>query len=174
MPSVSGKTIGPNSSLSVRMDSNAVNTTQTIDIWGIQLEAGSVVTAFTTNTANPQSELAACQRYYSKSYNLSDAPGSTPSGLPGLLYSGLNAVTTSGYLGSNIVFPVRMRATPTLTTWDVVGNQGKISRVTPAAADQNNLTPSVAFLSETIAAVQNSGGNAHSGIAFQWVASAEL
>jgi hypothetical protein len=41
-----------------------MNDTYDIYITGIQLEAGSTVTAFQTATGNPASELAACQRYY--------------------------------------------------------------------------------------------------------------
>jgi hypothetical protein len=101
MPSVAGKTIGANSSLSVRMDSNAVNTTQTIDIWGIQLEAGSVATAFTTNTANPQQELAACQRYF---YRVSAAGGDS-------LFSMGSQYTSTANFGF-VQMPVTMRVAP--------------------------------------------------------------
>jgi hypothetical protein len=63
VPSISGKTVGTSSSLRLFF-ALPLNTTQTIDIWGVQVEAGSNMTAFQTATGNPASELAACQRYY--------------------------------------------------------------------------------------------------------------
>ena len=62
VPSISGKTIGTGSSLWLYFLSSTLNTN--IDIWGVQLEAGSVATAFQTATGTIQGELAACQRYY--------------------------------------------------------------------------------------------------------------
>jgi hypothetical protein len=67
IPSISGKTISSADHVFQLIFTPTFNIAQTIDIWGIQLEEGSVATAFTTNTANPQAELAACQRYYEQS-----------------------------------------------------------------------------------------------------------
>jgi len=72
------------------------------EITGVQLEASSVASAFSTNGATLQAELAACQRYYyritpvstSKSFNLGQA------------YSTTNALGL-------IPFPVEMRTNPT-------------------------------------------------------------
>jgi hypothetical protein len=63
IPSISGKTVGTGSFLELYI-SGAQNTAQTIDIWGVQLEAGSTATAFEIATGTIQGELAACQRYY--------------------------------------------------------------------------------------------------------------
>jgi hypothetical protein len=63
IPSISGKTIGTSSYLQLYLGLTPA-TVQTVDIWGVQLEAGSVATAFTTASGgSPQAELAMCQRY---------------------------------------------------------------------------------------------------------------
>ncbi len=67
VPSISGKTIGAGNYLNAVFASSSLTGSQTIDFWGVQLEAGSVATAFQTATGTIQGELAACQRYYYRS-----------------------------------------------------------------------------------------------------------
>ena len=103
VPSVSGKTIGANSSLNVIFQLGAINTTGlSVDFWGMQLEAGSVATAFQTATGTIQGELSACQRYFQ-----TERTGNTPLGTAAYW------TTTLAYLP--YVLKTTMRVAPTVT-----------------------------------------------------------
>jgi hypothetical protein len=64
VPSIAGKTIGAGSYIQLALQSQSNNATQTWNIWGVQIETGTLATPFTTATGTIQGELAACQRYY--------------------------------------------------------------------------------------------------------------
>jgi hypothetical protein len=101
VPSISGKTIGTGSYLQLYWAATPASG-MSIDIWGIQLEAGSVATAFQTATGTLQGELAACQRYYWRS---------SPATAYGL-YAWARGYSTTG--GTALVnCPVQMRIVPT-------------------------------------------------------------
>lgn len=112
VPSIGGKTIGTTVNTSflqlTLVLSDAANTygtsvgTQnaTFDIWGVQVEAGSVATAFQTATGTLAGELAACQRYL---------PKTTWTDTIGYAY-GTNTAIYTAY------FPVTPRVNPTGAT----------------------------------------------------------
>lgn len=114
VPSISGKTIGASNSLNTNIIVSAGSDfnsrtgslgiqSNTFDIWGVQVEAGSIATPFQTATGTLAGELAACQRYF---YSL--ASGASSSFLSTGGYENANAV-----IGA-VFFPVTMRTTPVL------------------------------------------------------------
>ena len=100
LPSIAGKTIGASNYLALRF-LTPLGVTSTIDFWGVQVEAGSVATAFQTATGTIQGELAACQRYYTRL----DGSAYTTFG------AGRSNSSTLGHISVNL--PVPMRTTPT-------------------------------------------------------------
>jgi hypothetical protein len=104
IPSISGKTIGTGSSLTLGIRSTATSGS-VLSLWGVQLEAGSVATPFTTASNTLQGELALCQRYYYRT--------GTEAAYQYLATAAVDSATT--VLGT-IFFPVKMRTAPTLSS----------------------------------------------------------
>jgi hypothetical protein len=147
--SVAGKTIGTSSFLQI-LFRHPVNSTGTVDIWGVQVEAGSVATPFQTASGSIAGELALCQRYYFRE-NF-DAQSSF-----GIFASGSAASTTI----ANFVqpFPVTMRVKPAVldfptvsTNFNVVDAAGNSSAGVTITIDGNQTTSFQGFFNATTAA----------------------
>ena len=143
IPSISGKTIGSNndSYLLVRPFQFASTTSNTsVDLWGVQLEAGSVATPFHTATPNQQTELAACQRYYYRT-------GSQYNSNPNYSLLGIGYASSTGSVPVAINLPVSMRIAPTSIDtsstntfyWEGTATGNTPTSVTLGGSAQNNL-----------------------------------
>ena len=101
VPSVAGKTIGTGGNLQLGIRTTAT-TGSSLQIWGVQLEAGSVATPFSTATGTIQGELTACQRYYQR-YTVGASYGYFP-------MTGFATSTT--VITEQTIAPVVMRVSP--------------------------------------------------------------
>ncbi len=146
----------------------------TFDIWGVQVEQGSVATAFQTATGTIQGELSAAQRYYQKSYDTTTAPAAATA-------TGISAFVTATSVANNSVYasvPLRttMRSTPTITCYSQNGTAAVASKV----SDGLDLASNTAVASQIGAnnfLVRNQNASTFTttqGATFQWVAEAEL
>ena len=165
LPSISGKTIGTNSFLFVQFFTGSVATSTVLDFWGFQLEAGSVATAFQTATGTIQGELAACQRYYQKSYDQATSPGAA------VVLGWVDMIVgtnTTNTLRANVRFPVQMRAIPTITLFDAAGTSGKVFKGANGKTGTATDIGSAGFTGGTNDATSTNE------IAYQYTAEAEL
>ena len=139
LPSLSGATLGSGSWLALEFRL-PTNTTFTYSLWGVQVEAGSVATPFTTASNTLQGELALCQRYYWR-------------GISGASYGFLNGAGFS-YTSSNaqisVTYPVTMRAIPSsvdyssLVVQDSAAGIFSLSSITLDASVTNTIGASFA------------------------------
>jgi hypothetical protein len=139
IPSLSGKTIGTGSVLGVNF-TLPYNTVSTIDIWGVQLEAGSVATPFRRNANSLQGELAGCQRYYHRSQ----------SAAPFLIHSTSGIAVNATTVGFVVQHPVTMRVGPTSVEFSTLTSNDGYSFGSPVTAvTLNQVGPQTALVTAT-------------------------
>ena len=164
VPSISGKTVGSGSYLTIRPVINTNNETFDYQLAQVQVEKGSVATDFEIRPIGE--ELSLCQRYFYKTF----APEQTPvSNISNDNYIMVLGYTGAGSVSTSQQHPVQMASPPTITTFN------------PYAANSNarKLNSSTDLAITTISVNTNklyfyiSGTNAHS-IHLHWTAEAEL
>jgi hypothetical protein len=164
VPSINGKTIGTAGDYLALYNYVNVNLIETIDITGVQLEKGTVATPFEVRPF--ATELALCQRYYQKSYDVTVAPGSvTDVGTVGVM-----GLATVGALVP-IVFPVPMRPGTTMTIYNPRTGGTSTARDN---ADSASIAASAIRTSPSTSTVSVGSGVTGTFYWFQYTASSEL
>ena len=134
----------------------------TFDITGVQLEEGTAASPFEFRQYG--TELALCQRYFCKTYNIADATGTnTSNGWMGQ-QNGTNGVSYLTWF-----FQVRVRAAPTIT-YQANGT----GSLWYDSAGGYIMTPSTVRVGEGQALIMVTGGNSNTECAGHAFASIEL
>ena len=146
-------------------------TSNEIRVTGVQLEPGPVATLFERRPIG--TELALCQRYYEKSYELGTTPG-------GAATAGAHWFTSLGSTAnvlSSVLFSVKKRTSPTVNIWDTAGNANKASSGDASLVISTNNTQAVIVQYSGDSGIVFRQSNPISGaitVGYQWVASSEL
>ena len=173
LPSISGKTLGASKDhlfVGLRF---LTTVACTIDISSVQLEQGSVSTPFEQRPA--QTEFALCQRYYQTSYyNGVTVP--TNISQPGIVVGGAPSVAHNAFI-AHVVYPVTMRAAPTLNIYSYTSSQS--NRVSDAyfGTDQGATSGNPVYIGDKGFSVYNTSGvtmTSPLGFMFHYAVQAEL
>lgn len=134
----------------------------TFRITGVQLERGSTASSFEYRPYG--TELILCQRYYQKTYDIGEVPGTNT----GASYwnAGTTIISSTTTWGASWRFPVEMRATPTATAYTASGTAGSLTFAygnasgTGAVTEFGKGTKAVSFYHNGTASGMTAGGAA--------------
>ena len=130
----------------------------------VQFNFGSAIIPFSPKSI--AEELIACQRYYEKSYNLGDAPGTSVAGCELVIASATNTI-------SGFTFKTRKRVAPTVTIYSRLGTINKASNL--GAADVGTSVTTVGFERGAQGITDSGTGfTVGTGYIYHWTADAEL
>lgn len=138
----------------------------TFYITGVQLEKGSIATSFDVRPYG--TELALCQRYYEKTYNMSAVPGTNVGPNTGE-WVGVAINGSDFYSFGYGICKVSKRASPTMVIYSTDGTVNTFRQ-----QDASNVTAAVRFASENGFSFSGSGMATNNYLRGHWTSSAEL
>jgi hypothetical protein len=184
IPSIAGKTIGTagndNLQLNFWMDAGSASAARasnigqqsgTFDHAQVQIEEGGYATSFEQRPY--QVELALCQRYFEKSYDINVFPGTVVTA--GIAYTYVTGVSTAAANSTAIKvdFKVTKGGTPTVVWYSpATGTAGKV-RDSANNADINIAGP-IASMTNAIANMAQSSANTQINMQGHWTAEWEI
>ena len=117
---------------------NASSTSNNWYLTGVKLEVGSTASPFQHESF--ADNLLKCQRFYTKSYDEDDAPGTSTQS--GAIYH-RNVGSSHSNRAVSVQFPVEMRHNPTITLYSLNGTSGNVSDCNTGYSHSANDTASI-------------------------------
>ena len=174
VPSVDGKTIGTGSyfMVTIGQGTDTASTAYDLNITGVQLEVGDTATPFEHRKFSE--ELQACQRYFAKSYPYDRFAGNTSShgNVQTEFHENNQGSGYREYYG--FPFPVRMRATPSITIYDFAGNSARCNYYIGATLGNSNKVLNVSAINDRTFGGYSDRATTIGGWACHYYADAEL
>lgn len=140
---------------------------------GVQLEEGSAASAFERRSFS--TELALCQRYYEKSYNIDVVPGTATQ--PGAAWFFTTGGIPTGKTYADLRMRVEKRTVPTVALYGYSGGSGQASQESNGADLGANTATTSLVSTVSFRLKNNSGGTITPGdnfIGFHYTADANL
>ena len=145
-----------------------------IDITGVQLELGNVATPFSRAGGSIGGELALCQRYFEKSYDISVAPG-TVTQIGAKYSSGSVGGLTTSYINDTFQYKVTKRAIPsTVIIYDLSGNANKVNREYFGVSSTANQNATLSYTGTNGISLYSSGTASAGSISYQYTVDSEI
>lgn len=180
VPSISGKTVGTSSFLSLAFVLHAAQSAvfdavtasaETVDLALVQLEKGAVASDFQLRSF--AEELAACQRYFFKTFDYATAPVQNLGSVTGALGYRVTVAGTGNYVAM-LSYPVLLRTTPTITYYNPGAANAKWRNYDDPADSGDAVTTSNGQRGIAVNNAQVTGDGLGEGIFVHLTADAEL
>jgi len=144
------------------------STNDYIEITGVQLELGSTATTFSRAGGTIQGELAACQRYFEKSYSPDTSLGTVDETYA--TWTSANAGDTT-LVNGTAYFKVTKRTQPTITIYNTSSGATGSFLATSTSYTVSSVSTGTLGIGRVYA---TTGMTANTYVRFHWTASAEL
>jgi len=146
------------------------------ELTGVQIDIGNVALPFRTAGVSYQQELALCQRYFTKSYNIETTAPTTTLVNVNVAPGGVTTINGGYYM--NILFKQTMRIAPTIIVYSYNNTVNAITEIgTGLDKAASSAVASSGYIGQNSFAITNSSGapiTFTNGGIFHYTASAEL
>tara|TARA_R110000744_G_scaffold293999_2_gene404280 strand:- start:108 stop:476 length:369 start_codon:yes stop_codon:yes gene_type:complete len=116
--------------------------------------------------------LERCSRYYQKSYEYGTYGGNTLTGIK--TSDGSAASLTTSHISGSLSYEFTMRAAPTVSAFDKIGNSAKCSRLNPETSRTDNQALSLKYIGTKNFGITSSGTANAACIDMHYTADSEL